>query len=476
MLEFFTWPTNARLLITFFFAICVLFQSASLVLSRYRYPKTGLHSYESLLELAILLQILCLSLLYGQTYMGFDSGIVAPMGYRALRIFAFSLVAGLAVLVFVKGRVFWPLLTIVSALVTLAVMETALGKAFPYLYLLSLAFLLIRSIHLSLMRYREIRTGLSALSVKEAIDNLHTGILFGREDGRILLESRCMQQLMLKITGETQRNGALFYDRLTGGFYDDAFERTELDDQAVCLLPDGTAWMFTKTDMEIRGRLYVQLTASDVSERYRLTAELKERDTALKKRSEELKQTIANLQDLSRERELAKAKLRAHDVLGQRLTVLLRMVRGDQALDVPLLKSLSEGLLQELSVHPDAPAPSEELESLRQIFGSIGVEVRFDGELPGDEPQAHLFVDAIREGVANAVRHGFATEIEVHSFLEDGRWQLCIRNNGHPPRLPIVEGGGIGGIREKLAAKDGSLAVSLKPQFALSITLPGGET
>lgn len=476
MLEFYTWPANARLLITLFFAICVLFQSASLVMSRYRYPKTRLHTYESLLESAILLQVLCLSLLHGQVYMSFDQGTTPPMGYGILRIVSFVFVVGMAVLVFMKSRKVWPLLTIVSALVTLPVIEVATGKAYPYLYLLSLLFLLIRSMHLSLMRYQDIKTGLSAFSVKEAIDNLHTGILFCRADGRILLGNRPMQELMTKITGEAQRNAALFYERLKNGSYDDTCERTELDDQAVCLLPDGTAWMFTKTDMEIKGRLYVQLTASDVSERYRLTAELKERDTALKKRSEELKQTIANLQDLSRERELAKAKLRAHDVLGQRLTVLLRMVRGDQVLDVPLLKSLSKGLLQELSVRPDVPAPSEELESLQQIFGSIGVEVRFDGELPGDDTQAHLFVDAIREGVANAVRHGFATEVEVRSFREGGSWQLCIRNNGHPPKLPIVEGGGIGGIREKLAAKDGSLAVTPVPQFALSITLPGGET
>lgn len=475
MLEFFIWPASARLFTTFFFGVCVLAQSASLVFSSYRHPKTRLNTYESVLELSVLLQILCLSLLQGQVYMGFDNGNAAPMGYGVLRIAAFFLVAAQAVLVSAKGRQAWPLLTIASALVALPSVEAALGKAYPWLFLLSLAFLLIRSVHLCLIRYREIKTGLSALSIKEAVDNLRTGILFCRKDGRILLESSRMKQLMTEITGEVQRNGALFHERLMNGHYDGRCERAKLDEQTVCLLPDETAWMFTKTDIRISGSLYVQLTASDVTERYRLTAELNAQRIALKKRSEELKQTIADLHDLSREQELARAKIRAHDILGQRLSVLLRMMRDNKSLDITLLKSLSKGLLHELSVHPDDPSPAEEFAKLRQIFCSIGVDVRFSGELPRDAMQASLLVDIIRESVANAVRHGFATLVEVRCFQESGHWQLSVRNNGHSPSNPIVEGGGIGGMRAKLAPNGGTLTVAVAPQFALSITLPGGQ-
>lgn len=474
VLEFYTWPAGARLFITFFFAVCVLFQTASLVLSRSRFPKTRAHYCESVLELAVLAHILCLSLMHGRVVMGIEEGSAPPSGYGALRIAVFCCVAAFAALAAAVGRRGWPLLTVLAALALLPAVEAALGRAYPWAYLLSLAFLLLRSVHLSLLRYRETKTGLSALSVKEAIDNLPTGIMFCRGDGRILLESRRMQQLMAAIAGETLRSGLLFYERLLSGAYDDACERAELDSQVVCLLADKTAWMFTKTDIEIKGRPYIQLTASDVTERYRLTAELREQDMALKKRSEELRRTIANLHNLSRERELGRAKMRAHDVLGQRLTVLLGMTRGDQALDVPLLKSLSAGLLQQLGERPGEPAPDEELMGLRRIFGSIGVDVRFNGRLPDDDAQARLFVDAIRESVANAVRHGFATEVEASSFKEGGDWRLCIRNNGHAPAQPIVEGGGIGGMREKLASSGGTLTVTPVPQFALSVTLPGG--
>lgn len=475
MLEFYTIHSNLRLLITLFFAFCVLFQAGSLVLSRSRFQKTRAHNLESLLELAILLQILCLSLLHGQVYMGFDSAVVAPIGYFRLRIASFVCVAVLAVLVILSNRQYWALLTLLPAIVTLPAAETLSGRAYPALFLISLLFLLLRSVHLCVLRYREIKTGLSALSVKNAVDNLHTGVLFSLTDGRVLLMSSSMQRLMTQITGEVYRNAGLFYEQLCSGAFDDACRRAELDNQLVCLLPDDTAWMFTRAELSINGRACIQLTASDVSERYRLTAELRAQNDALESRSEELKQAMAGLQRLSRERETHRAKMRAHDVLGQRLSLLLGMVRGEQPLDIGLLKSLSEGLLRELSVGPEGLSPEDELLNLQQIFGSIGVKIELEGRLPEDGARARLFVDVIRESVVNAVRHGFATQVRIRSFLEDGLWRLHICNNGHPPTRPIVEGGGIGGMREKLAPSGGTLLVKPEPRFELSITLPPQE-
>ena len=475
MLEFYTWPSGVCLFITFLFALCVLSQTLALIFCLYRYPKGKILTLGILLESVVLFEIFCLSLLHGQVYQNFDNGFALSVGYEAERVISFVTVVIAAVSVSVLSRAFRPLIAIVPSLVVLPAAEVFCGAAYPWLYLMSLLCFLIRGVIISLGCRREIKTGLSAFSVKSAIDNLPSGVLFSRRDGRILLISSRMQQLMVQIAGEVYQNGNRFYEQLFSDGFDIVCEREEMKGQIVCLLPDKKAWMFTRTVLKIKGSQYVQLTASDVTERFLLTVELKEQGEALKVYSEELKQTIADLQELIREREIRKAKMRAHDVLGQRLTLLLHMVRGEKPTEPAALKVLSEGLLAELSAGPELPAPLEEIDKLRQVFGSIGAEIVFDGALPAREVTARLFIDIIKESVTNAVRHGFASEISVHSFRMDGIWFLNIQNNGHPPLLPIIEGGGIGGMRERLAPEGGTLELLLTPRFTVSITLPGGE-
>jgi len=102
------------------------------------------------------------------------------------------------------------------------------------------------------------------------------------------------------------------------------------------------------------------------------------------------------------------------------------------------------------------------------------VEIEFDGTLPADEAKSRLFVDISREAITNAVRHGFATKVFINADRMDSAYRLCVTDNGHPPSGQIEEGGGISGIRQKLKALGGSLAVNVMPAFTLTITLPVG--
>ena len=124
----------------------------------------------------------------------------------------------------------------------------------------------------------------------------------------------------------------------------------------------------------------------------------------------------------------------------------------------------------------NAPFPQDELDGLQQAFGSIGVEIEQNGKLPEDRAYGRLFTDIIRESVTNAVRHGFATKIFVQMDFTDGEYRLKITNNGHSPSGPIVEGGGIGGMRKMVEPHGGALDVTAYPRFVLTVNLPGGET
>jgi len=430
MAEFFFWPGPARTLVTLLLGLCVLSQSLAVVLSFY-----GRRRRRALPELGILALVLLCASLYGQVIYSFELGLLAPMGWGPLR-FA------------VKGRA--------AAWILLAV----------------LLFLLGRGISVSLRRIKELRTGISALSVKNAIDSLHSGVLFGEPDGFILLSNAKMQWLMTRLTGKVQRNGWDFYCMLASGTLRPGCTKTEFEGQIVCLLEDGAAWMFTRTRLRIGKKTYAQLTATDVTERWELTARLREQNEQLKRLGEDLKETIARLHVLSRERETQRAKMRAHDILGQRLTLLLRTVQDGQpgqALDYELLRSLSRGLMDELKAVRQ-PSPQDTLDSLRQAFGSIGVEIVLEGELPEDGAKAQLFAEILREGATNAVRHGYATRVLAE--MSDSR--LRITNNGPPPPDGFRRGGGLGGMQKKLEPYGAALRINTEPQFVLTIDMPGG--
>jgi len=274
------------------------------------------------------------------------------------------------------------------------------------------------------------------------------------------------------ITGRIQRDGRRFYELLSSGNIGPECKKIEIENQIVCLLPDNSAWMFTKTELQIKKRPYIQLTASDITERWKLTAELQRQNERLKQKGEELNGIIANLHILSREKEIQKAKLRAHDVLGERLTLMLRFLRGEQALDFELLRSQTQDLLKDLQSSQRAASPRDKYDGMRQAYKTIGVEIRLDGELPDEDIIGYVFVDAIKESAVNAVRHGYATAISARICDSDIGLRLEIADNGRSSAQPIVEGGGIGAMRSKAERLGGSLNIVLQPRFTVYVDVP----
>jgi len=431
MAEFYTWSWQARLLITSLLALCVLAQSLAVILSVYALKRR----YRALPELCVLALIVFCSMLYGQIANGIGIGLAAPVGYGAPRL----------------------------------PME---GRAWAWGYLAVLLFLLTRSIYLSLRRYREIRTGISTLSVKDAIDSLCTGILFSEPDGFILLSNTQMQKLMTVTTGMVQHNSLDFYGLLAREPLRPGCRKVSFEGQTVCLLPDSSAWMFTQAELRIGRKTYLQLTASDVTDQWALTSQMQRQNEQLERRNKKLKETIANLHILSREQETQKVKMRAHDILGQRLSLLLRTVRDAREADYGLLRSLSEGLLDELKAEGKFSA-QKFLDNLRQEFELIDVDIRLEGPLPEDCAMGELFADIVREGATNAVRHGLATQVLIQIDHSQDICHMRIANNGPPPPEKIKEGDGLGSIRKKVEVQGGALRVVTHPHFVLEIDMPG---
>lgn len=475
MTNFFVFSFTVRLWIVLILGLALLSQTLAVVLTYYRSNFSRLSWFENWLELSILLELVIFALLYGQVLNGYKIGMVIPSGYEKMRIAIFIMLLLFAIIVAYLRKTPLPLIGLLAATTTLPFIERILAPVYPWIFLAVLLFFLLRSIVICIRSNQEINTHISALSVPRAIDTMHTGLLYSEEDGQIILRNNQMQDLMLLLTGSIYRNAIKFYEDLLSAQTSPKFDKVELEGQMVCLLPDQTAWMFTKAEIVLGHKKYSHISASDVSRQWALTTQLQQQNQALQDKSAMLKQTMSNLYTLCQEKEIENGKTRAHDVLGQRLSVMLRTIQDKKGVNHDLLSSLSKGLLEELKKEQNQTPPIQQVKNIQNIFSEIGVDIDFKGEFPKKEQEWDLFIDIIRESTTNAVRHGLATKIIIRIDKKEEEFHLTITNNGYIPNNPIKLGSGIKAMRKKTRALGGTLEIKQDPIFTLSVTVPGGE-
>jgi len=84
---------------------------------------------------------------------------------------------------------------------------------------------------------------------------------------------------------------------------------------------------------------------------------------------------------------------------------------------------------------------------------------------------------ALREAVTNILRHAGASHCEVRMALESGMVVLRVRDNGRAlDDGAIVHGSGLSGMKERVAALGGRLALRADRGLALELSLPMGAT
>jgi len=319
---------------------------------------------------------------------------------------------------------------IIASGLTLPFIGELIGYWFVYLNVAVIIFWLIRSVTFGILYYSENKIALSALSVKNAIDSMTTGVMFCEVDGFILLVNKRMQWLMAAITGKIQRNGRHFISLLTLEETLQGCSVRWFEGQNVCILPNGSAWLFGVTEVHINEKKCIQITATDITARWKLTTELQPQNEELARRREELSEAISNLHIASRERETQKAKLRAHDILGERLTALLRIVRNENVPDYALLRNQSQELMDELKSSGSVASPEDEIGVLIKTFAAIGVEVEIHGKFKEGSGNEGLIVKMMSDAVTNAVRNNFATKVSVFLDTSDGEDRIKITHNG----------------------------------------------
>ena len=451
---------------------CVAAQAMCLVYGFFRFHYQRKDLWLSLLDGAILAQLLVLTRFFCETLYHMGEGFLVVRPLAGLRWGTFLAMVLLAAAAAAQKKVLSPLGAPLTAMLTLPEAEAFCGEAFLVVLPVAIGLWLLGAIN-RLWLYRKLtRERLSAFSVKEAVDTMDFGVLFYREEGsargQILLANRKMQELMFALAGRQLYSGIRFRELLEAG--QGRKDAGWMD--SLYLLADGSVWLFAPEALEIRGKKCCLITASNVTEQLKATDRLREKNRELEQRNEELREMLQNLDQVCRQEQTLRAKARVHDLLGQRISQILRSVREKEEPEEGLLEYFADGLPTELRDPPEDQQYS--LQKLAENFASLRVDIRTTGALPGRKELRKAFSELAAEAVTNAIRHGYATAVSIDITCRRQVWQMEIRDNGLSVEGPVSEGGGLREMRRKITELGGRFTYVTSPRFVITASVPEG--
>jgi signal transduction histidine kinase len=221
-------------------------------------------------------------------------------------------------------------------------------------------------------------------------------------------------------------------------------------------------------------QLFATLTAWYARRAHETAAQLRETNA-------HLLATRSLLEESARDHERLRLARELHDVAGHKLTalklnltVLQREAGGGPTVDAAaqlateLLADI-RGVVAQMRQHDGLDIR----EALRQLIAPLPAPPRIHLEIRDDArvasvAQAEALLRVVQEALTNVVRHSQAGNVWVSLTREGERLHLAVRDDGQA-ELPLREGFGLSGMRERLAQLSGRLEISRATQGGLSL-------
>ena len=340
----------------------------------------------------------------------------------------------------------------------------------PYAALLIVTLLsLVYGAFLVLGETRNRKT-ISHSSIKEAFDNLPTGVCFFNEDGLTVLCNLSMQRFSFAVSGKDVQFITDLEDCLSPDFIPISHVQK---DGKLFVLDDGSAWQLEKRMfIHENGDRYTQYIAAEVSDLHNSRMELLKENEQLHKVQRDLKRLSANVVTITREEEILNTKMRVHDEMGKCLVAAQKYLKEDCVETIPdSLTAAWQRAVSMLKYTNDTP-DEDMLLQIRKTCEYVKLAYIQRGELPKQERVAYLLTCAVRECVTNAVRYAEATELYADFSQTGTDASVSVTNNGKLPQQPIVEGGGLATLRRRVERAGGTMTVQSFPQFKLTVIIP----
>ena len=340
---------------------------------------------------------------------------------------------------------------------------SALPVILPILLLLAVIAVLLTIV---IQEIKFEKNSITRASVKESLDWLNTGLCFAYKNGMVMLINHRMNSLSHTIFGRDLQNAVAFWENLKNGEIQAGVMRLSMGANPAFRLPDQTVWTFAREVIDG----VTQLTAAETTKLNKLTEELKEKNAELSVMNARLRKYGENVDELTREKERLETKVRIHRELGQALLMTRRYLQGETDHTQELLDVLNRSIAM-LRLESESQKNDEPLDMLLMAAHSAGMEVRITGQMPKQEAANRLFFEAATEALTNAVRHADAATLYIAFSEDDTFCSVRFTNDGNQPQNPIVEGGGLGSLRQKTEQLGGTMEVLYQPEFVLKLTV-----
>jgi hypothetical protein len=351
--------------------------------------------------------------------------------------------------------------------------EQGLHLHVPYLVLMLVTVLSIALGAWLLLGETKNRKTINNTSIKEAFDNLPTGVCFFNEAGLPVLCNHAMQRFSFAVCGKDVQ----FITDLENCLADDYIPTTDArKDGKAFVLPDGRAWHLEKrTFTNESGNRYTQYIATDVTELHEHRVELQEENAQLRRVQSDLQVLSANVVTVTREEEILNTKMRVHDEMGRCLIEARKYLREGSSESIP--ENVISAWQRAVSMlkYNNETADDDMLSQIRQTCESVRLGFKQTGTLPKEEAAAYILTCAVRECVTNAVRYADASELYADFTETETDATVVVYNDGKKPEGEIIEGGGLSTLRRRVERAGGSMTVQSRPRFQLTVTVPKGK-
>ncbi len=362
---------------------------------------------------------------------------------RCRRYFAFALCLGL---------------TALDAALLVAPLSYPPGALSPAPWTASALLLVALGIWISRKLFLASRRQISPVSIKESSDHLPCALCFAWENGQPCLKNYIMDELSHLLTGEALLNANAFWETIAH--------------EPIVTLSNGQTWSFERTRMALSGQSVYQITGTNITEEARLQRELEKDNLRLKTMNLRLRQYGQEVQELTREKEILRAKTRVHDETGHVLLQTRQFLSGARGDAESICAEWRQNTHLLLGKYADEK-PLDTFEQLSLAARAIGVTIERSGAFPEDGTEnAHLIESAAHECLTNLVRHANGTRLEIFGEATANGWEIRYLNDGDAPSQPIVEGSGLSALRAQVEAAGGAMAVEHAPRFRLTLILP----
>ena len=304
------------------------------------------------------------------------------------------------------------------------------------------------------------RNRITPMSVKYSIDRIQAGICYYREDGRVVLSNKKMDELCKELTGEQLMNGKLFL---------------ECVGEDKVSMKNGKVFSLKHRLVQVSQETLHELVAIDITEWHKKNLKLSEDAEALKKMNESLRIYNRKIDETVRLQEILQAKMFIHDEMNR------IMLLTSSAMEHPMEDKEFNDIMTDwcnnmelLRNEADRKNLNKDIHRINQLGRMLGVEVHWGEEFVREitDENKEIFLQVIREALTNAVKHGDARNLFVGIHKGVNYITFSIGNDGAAPMEPMQEGGGLSNIRRMVEEKNGNLSILWEEKVVINVTLP----